>query len=171
MLLLLPPVTAIATALMVRRSREWLTQLPLRPLVWVHTVRVAVEVVLWALYEHGAVPRGMTFEGTNFDVLTGLTAPLVVAFGFRDGRPRRGLLIAWHLMGIGLLVNVVGTAVLSMPTPFQRLNFDQPCAGVMYFPFTLLPAFVVPAVLFAHLVSLTRLLSREVDRSPQKPAA
>lgn len=171
MLLLFPPLAVILVALIVPRSRAWLKELPLRPLVWVHVVRVPVELVLWGLLQQGAIPRGMTFEGTNFDVLTGLTAPLAAVFGFRNGQPRRWVLIPWHLMGVGLLANVVTTAVLSMPTPLQQLNFDQPCVGVFYFPFTWLPAFVVPAVLLAHLASLVRLLSAGYNGQPRVPCA
>lgn len=166
MLLLGPPLVVVAVALLIPRSRRWLTGLPLRPLVWVHAVRVAVELVLWGLAERGVVPRAMTFEGTNFDILTGLTAPVVAVVGFRAGQPRRWLLTGWHLMGIGLLANVVTTAVLSMPTPLQQLNFDRPNVGVFDFPFTWLPAFVVPAVLLAHLASLAQLLSRKGAHTP-----
>jgi len=171
MLLLFPPLVVIAGALLIPRSREWLKGLPLRPLVWIHAVRVAVELVLWGAAERGVIPRAMTFEGTNFDILTGLTAPVIAVVGFQNGQPRRWVLIAWHLTGIGLLANVVTTAVLSMPTPFQRLNFDRPCVGVFDFPFTWLPAFVVPAVLFAHLVSLTQLFPRKNTDRPTVPAA
>lgn len=159
LLLLFPPTVVIVVALILPRSRHWLRRLPLRPLVWVHAMRVVVELVLWGLLQRAVIPRAMTFEGTNFDILTGLTVPLAAVFGFANGRPRRWVLIPWHLMGLGLLVNVVTTAVLSMPTPLQQLNIDQPCVGVLYFPFTWLPAFVVPAVLLAHLVSLARLVT------------
>ena len=117
-------------------------------------------MVLWGLFQHGDVPRSITFEGTNFDVLTGVTAPLVVLFAFRSGKANRRLLISWHIMGLALLANVVVTAVLSTPVPFQQLNFDQPNVGMQYFPFVWLPSFVVPAVLFAHVASLVRLCSR-----------
>lgn len=159
LLLLFPPTVVIVVALILPRSRLWLRCLPLRPLVWVHAMRVVVEWVLWQLAEHRVVPGGITFEGTNFDILTGLTAPLVAVFGFRAGQPRRWLLIPWHLIGLGLLANVVITALLSFPTPLQQLNFDRPNVGLLYFPFVWLPAFVVPAVLLAHLVSLARLFA------------
>lgn len=40
-------------------------------------VRVPVEIVLLWLYQYEQVPQLMTFEGRNFDILSGLTAPLV----------------------------------------------------------------------------------------------
>jgi hypothetical protein len=67
------------------------------------------------------------------------------------------LLIAWNLLCLGLLINIVTLAVLSAPFPFQQLAFDQPNIAVLFFPFIWLPAFVVPAVLFAHLVCLRQL--------------
>ncbi|MEO2091473.1 MAG: hypothetical protein ABGY75_18605, partial [Gemmataceae bacterium] len=40
LLLLFPPTVLIVVALTLPRSRRWLRRLPLRPLVWVHAMRV-----------------------------------------------------------------------------------------------------------------------------------
>jgi len=56
------------------------------------------------------------------------------------------------------LFNIVLTAILSAPLPIQQLAFDQPSIAVMYFPFVYLPGFIVPIVLFSHLVSLKKLM-------------
>ncbi len=101
----------------------------------------------------------MTFEGRNFDILSGLTAPVVYWLGFRGGKIKRPLLIIWNILALGLLINIVATAILSFPCPFQQMAFDQPNRGVLYFPFIWLPTVVVPLVLFSHLISLWRLLT------------
>lgn len=139
---------------------------PLKTLTLLHTVRVPVEFVLWGLFLYGQVPRLMTFEGINPDILSGLTAPLAAWLGFRNGKPKRAVLIIWNLAALALLVNIVSHAVLAVPTPFQRFGFDQPNVGVLYFPFIWLPAFIVPAVLAAHVWSLRELLfPRESGKS------
>jgi hypothetical protein len=56
------------------------------------------------------------------------------------------------------LFNIVLTAILPAPLPIQQLAFDQPKIAVMYFPFVYLPGFIVPIVLFSHLVSLKKLM-------------
>jgi hypothetical protein len=56
------------------------------------------------------------------------------------------------------LFNIVLTAILSAPLPIQQLAFEQPNIAVMYFPFVYLPGFIVPIVLFSHLVSLKKLM-------------
>jgi len=60
------------------------------------------------------------------------------------------------------LLNIVTTALLAAPTPFQRFAFDQPNVAVLYFPFVWLPACVVPIALLAHLVAIWRLAAKPV---------
>ncbi|MFY8109282.1 MAG: hypothetical protein ACOVO9_09830, partial [Bacteroidia bacterium] len=55
------------------------------------------------------------------------------------------------------LANIVITAVLSAPTPFQVLSFEQANMGVFKFPFTLLPGLIVPLVLLSHLINIHKL--------------
>ncbi len=115
---------------------------------------------LW-LYQHGQVPQLMTFEGGNFDILSGLTAPLVAWLAFRGGKINHSLLIVWHLLAFGLLLNIVVTAILSLETPFQQFAFEQPNRGVLYFPFIWLPAIIVPIVFVSHIISLWQLLKQK----------
>jgi len=54
-------------------------------------------------------------------------------------------------------LNIVINAILSVPTPIQQFAFDQPNIAILYFPFTWLPCFIVPAVLLSHIVSIKKL--------------
>ncbi|MDQ2770951.1 MAG: hypothetical protein M3Y54_10680 [Bacteroidota bacterium] len=156
-LLLLPPVVLMAALFLTRRGRAWLAGLSLAQLTLLHVVRVPVELVLLGLYHAGAVPQLMTFEGRNFDILAGLTAPLVYWLVFRQRwLGRRGLLL-WNGLALGLLGNIVVNALLSAPSPLQRFGFEQPNVAILHFPFAWLPAVVVPLVLLAHLVAIWRL--------------
>jgi hypothetical protein len=126
-----------------------------RPMLTIlSVVRFPVELVLHWLHEGGQVPQIMTFEGWNFDILSGISAPIIYWLAFRKGGTNRPLLIGWNLLALGLLTNIITIAVLSFKGPMQRLAFDQPNVGVTYLPFIWLPAIVVPIVLFAHLASL-----------------
>lgn len=154
------PTTVILLILFFAPARRGGPPKTLRALTLLSVVRVPVELVLLWLYQHGQIPRLMTFEGRNFDILSGLTAPLVAWLAFRGGKANRPLLLVWNLLALGLLVNIVTTAVLSLETPFQRLAFDQPNRAVLYFPFIWLPAVIVPAVFVSHVVSLWQLLKR-----------
>ena len=159
-LALLPPVLFILALFVLPRGRAWMDALDLRALVLLHVVRVPVEFGLHALYLHGTIPELMTWEGRNFDILSGATAPLIALIAFRNERPNKGLLIVWNLFCLGLLANVVFYGVLSVPTPFQRFGFEQPNVGLLHFPYIWLPAFIVPTVLLAHLAAVRRLFRK-----------
>ena len=102
----------------------------------------------------------MTFEGNNLDIISGVTAPLVYYFAFVLKKLSPRILLIWNFLCLALLLNVVTTAILSTPTPFQKFAFDQPNIGIGYFPFVLLPAVLVPIVLFSHLASIRQLTRR-----------
>jgi hypothetical protein len=156
----LPALFLIAIYFLLFR-KSFVERLSLTELTLLHVIRIPVEMVLLWLFQNGSIPEVMTFEGRNYDILSGLTAPLAYWFGFDDKGPKRGFLIAWNLLALGLLANIVITAVFSFPSPMQRFGFEQPNVGVTYFPFIWLPAIVVPIVLFAHLASLWKLLGRK----------
>ena len=128
--------------------------MPLDRLHWIHLVRIPVELVLYWLFLNQAVPEVMTFAGRNFDIIAGISAPLLIYFAFIKKVGGKWLIIGWNLVMLGLLVNIVTTAILALPSNFQQIAFEQPNWAVLNFPFSWLPAFVVPVVFFAHLVSL-----------------
>lgn len=87
------------------------TGLPVQVLVGAQVFRVPAEVVLAGLAAAAVIPERMSFVGANFDVLTGLSAPLV-AWAAATGRLPRWGLLAWNLAGMGLLGTIVTIAVL-----------------------------------------------------------
>ncbi|MGB7210418.1 MAG: hypothetical protein WBD27_17325 [Pyrinomonadaceae bacterium] len=133
--------------------------LPIKVLTIIHVIRIPVELTLSWLYDGGMVPRIMTFHGTNFDILSGITAPVVYYLAFRGGSVNKPLLVGWNIAALLLVFNIVITAILCLPSPIQQLAFDQPNLGVLYFPFSWLPTVVVPIVFFCHFASLYKLVT------------
>jgi len=66
-----------------KRSREFIKNMPIELLTYLSIIRVPVELVLWWLYIYGQIPRIMTFEGRNFDIIAGISAPFVAYFCFK----------------------------------------------------------------------------------------
>jgi len=155
------PALLLIIALFIFARRDFIARLPIKVLTILHIIRIPVELVLLWLFQAGQIPQLMTFEGRNYDILSGLTAPIVLWLAFRGGKINRPLLIVWSLLALGLLINIVANAVLSFPYQFQQLAFEQPNRAVLYFPFVWLPSVIVPIVLFAHLASLWRLLAKD----------
>lgn len=158
LLLVLPPLLFIASLFATRKGKQYIDSLDIRYLTILHTIRIPVELVLFWLFIHKTVPQLMTFEGRNFDILSGLTAPVIFYFGFIKKQLGQKVILLWNFICLVLLINIVANAVLSAPFPFQQFAFDQPNIAVLYFPFNWLPSCVVPLVLFSHLATIRHLL-------------
>ncbi len=162
--LLLPSLLLIVLLFSTQKGRVWLDQLNPKWLTWLHVVRIPVELVLFWLCAAKVVSPLMTFEGINYDIFSGITAIAVAYFGYHKKKLNTTILLLWNFICLGLLINIVVVAVLSLPSPFQQLSFTQPNIAVLYFPFVWLPGFIVPAVLLSHLVcirSLVRVKSKD----------
>jgi hypothetical protein len=155
---ILPAGLFMITFFVFKKGRKFIDSLPMRTLTFLHIIRIPVEIGLFLLFTYGVVPKLMTFEGLNFDVLSGITAPLVAYFGFNNGQINKKILLTWNLLCLALLINVVVIGVFSAPTPMQQFAFDQPNTALLNFPYCWLPTFIVPVVLFSHLVTLRKLL-------------
>jgi hypothetical protein len=158
LLLVLPPLLFIILLFLLPKGRKFLDSLDPKMLTLLHIVRIPVELVLFWLFLHKTVPQLMTFEGRNFDILSGLTAPFIFYFGFVKRKLNRKLILAWNFICLLLLLNIVVNAIFSAPFPFQKFAFDQPNIAILYFPFIWLPCCVVPLVLLSHLASIRKLL-------------
>jgi hypothetical protein len=153
-----PPIVVAVAVCLVPAGKRLIDTMDLRWTVLFHTIRILVEVTLFWLFCWKQVPALMTFEHGNLDILVGLTAPLIWLAYSKGSIGNKGL-FAWNALALLSLSNAVGRALLSAPFPFQKLALDQPTVAILHFPFTLLPAFIVPAAFLCHLAIFRKLLA------------
>jgi hypothetical protein len=136
------------------KMKHILTFVPQKTLTQLQVFRVFVEILLWMLFLENLLPVQMTFEGRNFDILAGVTAP-IVAYWFSENRK---VMIVWNFLCLALLINIVTIAILSTPTSI-RVFYNEPSNTIVtYFPFIFLPGFLVPLAYGLHFLSLRKLL-------------
>jgi hypothetical protein len=164
LLAVLPPLLVNVGLLLTPQGRSYLLRLRLDKLTLLHTIRLPVEVGLLALYRYHVVPQLMTFEGRNWDLLAGLSAPVVYYLVFRRKLLGLTVLLGWNILCLGLVLNILGQAILSVPGPLQQFAFEQPNIAVLYFPFIWLPSCVVPLVLLAHTAALYQLFQARLAK-------
>ena len=161
-----PAFLFILCLLLVSKGRTFLKQLDLKALTVLHLIRIPVELGLFFLCAHKVLPTEMTFTGQNFDILSGLTAPLIVWLVFVKKRKNaKAVLIIWNFICLALLANIVYTAIFSTPYPFQKFGMEQPNIAVFYFPYVWLPTVIVPLVVLAHISTFLKLFSKNNEFS------
>lgn len=124
--------------------------LPTAALVGLQAFRFPLEMVMQKAAREEIMPMQMSFEGRNWDILTGVSA-LVVAFLAHRGHAPRWLLTAWNVMGFGLLVNIGAVAIAATPV-FGAFGDDALNTWVAHFPYVWLPAVMVATALAGHIV-------------------
>lgn len=145
-------VAVVNVVLMVSRvGAALVSSVSLTWLVGFQAFRIPVEWWLHRGFIEGFVPVQMTYAGRNFDVVSGLTA-LGLALWLAVGRPHKAIVMAWNILGLALLANIVAVAVLSTPVPFRGFPDGPPNLLPSTLPFVWLPTFLVQAALAGHLL-------------------
>lgn len=157
-LLIGPCFIFIAILFTTQWGKRFIDSLSIKQLTLMHVVRIPVEITLYFLFVAKLIPGLMTFEGNNFDIISGITAPVIFYLVYSTRKLNTGALLVWNFLCLGLLINVLVIAILSAQTPIQQLAFEQPNIGVTYFPYIWLPGVIVPLVLIAHLTAIRQLM-------------
>ena len=149
-----PMITVLIIVFFAKRG-SWIDEIHISKLARFQTFRFVLEIALWMLYKDHLMPREMTFEGMNFDIITGITAPFIALQMLQ--RNSKALAIAWNIMGLILVMNITVVALSATPV-LHLLITDPPNTLPAFFPWVWLPAFLVPMAYLGHLLSLRKLM-------------
>jgi hypothetical protein len=132
---------------------------PLWIILGAQCFRIGVELFLHQLWIDGLVPKMLTFEGANVDIYVGASAPLIA---WLSTRARLGLklALAWNVLALLALTNVVLRAVLTSPGPLNLIHAEVPNRMFGTFPFMYIPGFFVPLAVALHVLALRAISSR-----------
>lgn len=155
--------TAIGSlALLSGRARAVIDRVPQSWLAGMHSLRIVFGYVFIVCYELGELPGTFAFAAGYGDVVSGLlgaTAAYLLIRGHRFAVPS---LIVWNVVGIIDFLSVV-------PTGFNVIVTDAPFQW--FYPFYLIPGFVVPLFLLLHVYSIRGLVRctnwRTVHQGPR----
>ena len=70
------------------------------------------------------------------------------------------LALAWNVLGLLSLTNVVIRAVLTAPGPFNLIHAEVPNRMFGTFPFLFIPGFFVPLAVVLHVLAIRAVSSR-----------
>jgi len=134
--------------------RLWISSVPLAWLVSVHLVRFVGLYFLW-LYEQRQLPFAFAVLGGWGDIVVATLA--LVLLVLRPGS--RAIYHVWNTLGLADILFVVSTAT--------RLAVADPAsmATLLRFPLSLLPTFIVPIIIFTHVVIFLRLKGDGLNRA------
>ncbi|MDP2189434.1 MAG: hypothetical protein Q8J69_12220 [Sphingobacteriaceae bacterium] len=143
-------------------SRQFMRGLKDEQLHHLHLWRVPFAFVLLWFYQAGLSPIDLTFEGFNYDIIIGLTAPVIGSLAFSQKMLTKEIVLGW---------NAIGTILLLISGILVLLEIQSNAASALQFqelPYLLLLGFLMPLSLFAHALSSYRILKGYVKVSEEE---
>lgn len=126
-------------------------------LIYFQSFRIVVELLLLFTFFEGIVPQSATFEGLNFDVIMGLSAPFFGMYVAKNPN-RKTIQLVWNCLGIGMVLFVAFIIASSIYFP-SIWNSSTPLVSMRFveMPYLLLAGYLAPMAIFVHVVSLIQL--------------
>ncbi len=130
--------------------RSWCMTVDLRALVLFHVTRF-VGIYFLILYSEGRLPYAFAVPGGWGDIAVAVYAVLIAVYVKPEGKAGWSLYLFWNVLGFADILFVVITAT--------RLALSDPgsMAELLRLPLSLLVTFVVPVIIFTHIVIFARL--------------
>jgi len=126
--------------------------LPLWALAAFQAFRFPLELVLHQWGTEGTMPIQMTFEGHNFDIVSGLFGlGVAVLVLLTKKEPPRWLLWLFNTVGSALLVAVIVIVVLSSPLPVKQYE-GPPILIALFLPYAWIAPICVAGAVAAHVM-------------------
>jgi hypothetical protein len=163
LLLFLTILSVSALVAFTRYGTRFVAGLPLWILIVGQAFRFPLELLMHQAAVEGVMPPQMTYTGWNFDIVTGITA-LPVAWWLARGHSHgRTVAVAWNILGMLLLVNIMTIAMLSTPL-VGAFGPDRLNVWVAHPPYVWLPTMMVVCALTGHLVIFRKLAATATRR-------
>lgn len=139
-------------------GKKLASALPIALLLTFQGFRLPLELVLHSWVEQGVIPPTMSWNGSNFDILSGMLC-FIAAPAAQKNRS-----VAWicNIVGLALLLNVMRVAIFSSPLPFAW-DVSPPLLLAFQLPYALILPVCVTGALFGHLVLTRKLLTMRAE--------
>ena len=155
--LILPAFLFTGIFIYINRNSEWLQHIPKSWLVFIQAFRIGVETLFVFSITAGVLHSNVTIEGYNFDMILGITAP-IVGFLFLKRILSEKILVLWNYIGLLVLASVILVFMTTIFTP-EIYGFEgtpMPMEFTRY-PYTVVAGFLMPAAVFIHVLSIVQL--------------
>jgi hypothetical protein len=163
LLLIIPALIFFAYFFTNSKFRRIIDATPASLPVYFQSFRIIVELLILGLFLQDVLPKAATFEGSNYDIAIGITAPVIAYLTFTMGRLSKTIALLWNFAGLATLLIVV-VILLSHAYFYEHFGEKESILsrGLGIFPYTFLAGFFMPIAVFMHIYSIikTRKLMR-----------
>ena len=154
---ILPAFAIIIWFFTAKKFRDIIDGFPISFTVYFQSFRIVVELLILGLYKEGLGPELVSFEGRNFDILAGLSAPMIGYLAYNRRVLSHKAVIVWNICCLLLLANIVFIFISLIVRP-QIWSFDSTPISLDFprLPYVYIAAAFMPAAVFMHVFSIRK---------------
>jgi hypothetical protein len=156
-LLIFPAFIFTGVFLYRNRNSQWIQHIPTSALIFYQTLRIAIESLFVFTVSAKLMHANVTIEGYNYDMVFGFTA-LLVGIGFVFNKISIQLIRLWNYLGLAVIAVIIFLfmTTIYMPQMYGQIGPLMPL-DITYYPYLLVPGFLMPSAVFVHVLSLVKL--------------
>lgn len=139
------------------RNQQWIQNIPTSWLIFYQTFRILIELLFVFTVSAGILHSNVTIEGYNYDMVFGFTA-LLVGLGFVYNKISTQLIRIWNYLGLAVIAVIIFLFLTTIYKPeFYGLTGPLMPLDFTYYPYILVPGFLMPSAVFVHVLSIVQL--------------
>ena len=140
------------------RNNAWIRNIKPATLIYIQSFRVLVEILFVFSITEGILPKLVTIEGYNFDMIVGILAPIVAYLVFNKKVASIKVALYWNYLGLAVLASVIFVFLSTTFAPeFYGSSLNLMPIEFTHYPYTLVAGFLMPVAVFMHVLSIVQL--------------
>lgn len=166
MLLIFPVFIFIGVFLYKQQKSPVIAAIPKSWLIYYQSFRIVIESLFVASVGAGILHPEVTFEGYNYDIVFGATAPIIAYLVFNKKFFSEKVALAWNYLGLAVISVIIFLFVTTMYFPAVWGSTEPLAAkGFLDFPYVLVASFLMPSAVFMHILSIIQLKRKDIAYS------
>lgn len=158
--LIIPAFLFTALFIYKNRNNTWIQNIPTSWLIFYQTFRIAIETLFVFTVSAGILHPNVTIEGYNYDMVFGFSA-LLIGIGFVYNKLSIKWIKIWNYLGLVVIAFIIFLFISTIYAPqiYGQIGPLMPI-DFTYYPYLLVPGFLMPSAVFIHVLSLVQLRKR-----------
>ena len=155
---IVPSFIFIGVFLYRNRNKKWIKSIPEHWIIYFQSFRILVEILFVLSVAEGIFNYQVTIEGYNFDMIIAVLAPVLAFLVYHKKILPRKTILIWNYLGLFVLASVIFLFLTSIYRP-EIYGSEMPLLPLesMTYPYVLIAAFLMPAAVFLHILSIMQL--------------
>ena len=156
---IIPSFILLATFSFSRTGNYFVQSIPVHLPIFFQSFRILVELFIYWVFLIGWGPEEATMMGYNYEFYFGITAIFFGIFVLKN-KASKGLIIAWNVLGIIMLIVIVGiffTSALAWDT-FWKKSIPMISNEMLQMPAMSIATLYMPLAFWSHIFSIRQML-------------